>query len=61
MDLLASCATISNIKESVLTWIDEASADVEVMLVSDRSTPLGDHHSFKDGTLPSELFAVISI
>jgi len=61
MDLLESCATISNIKESVRTWIDEASADVEVMLVSDRSTPLGDHHSFKDGTFPSELFAVISI
>jgi len=59
MGTLGSCPTISHIKDHVRTWADEASADVELMLVSDRSTPLDDDHIVSP--LPLKLFAIMSI
>lgn len=60
MGPMASCATVADIKKSVLLWTQEDPADVEVMLVSDRTTPLSDNHNFGQHGLPSELFVVIS-
>jgi len=60
MGPLVSCVTVADIKKSVLLWTQQDSADVEVMLVSGRSTPLSDNHNFGQHGLPSELFVVIS-
>jgi len=56
----AMCATVADIKKSVRTWMDEDSAAVEVMLVSDRSTPLDDTYSFEHNGLQAELYVVMS-
>jgi len=60
MGPVGSCATIADIKESVRTLVDKTSADVELMLVSDRFTPLDDDRIFEWHALPSELSAIIS-
>jgi len=56
----AMCATVADIMKSVRTWMDEDSAAVEVMLVSDRSTPLDDTYSFEHNGLQAELYVVMS-
>jgi len=55
-----TCATVADIKKSLRTWMDEVSADLEVMLVSDCSTPLDDKRSFEHNDLPAELYVVTS-
>jgi len=59
-DSSAMCASVADIKKSVRTWIDEDSATVEGMLVSDLSIPLDDTYSFEHNDLPAELYVVMS-
>jgi len=60
MDPSASFVSIAEIKDSVRTVIEEYSAVVELMLVSDHLTPLDDDHSFERYAFSPELSAIIS-
>jgi len=60
MDPSALFVSIAEIKDSVRNVIEETSADVELMLVSDRLTPLDDDRSFERYAFPPELSAIIS-
>jgi len=60
MDPSASFVSIAEIKDSVRTVIEENSAVVELMLVSDHLTPLDDDHSFERYAFSPELSAIIS-